>query len=438
MGSKFRYTLVLPLIISSVGYLSMAYFLPRTDFFSSFGVYSLLFACYIYILNKQQDIKDFSVLLYSAILFRLIFLFSVPALSDDFNRFFWDGNLMHEGINPYTYLPSDLIETFSSNSEMSTYYSAMNSQNYYSVYPPFSQLSFYLATFFTKESLFSPLVVYRILILLCEIAMLPSIFWLLNKLNKSRSLVFIYLLNPLIILEFTGNLHGEVFVIFALLLSIRFLFQEKYIWSAMLFGTAISIKLLPLIFLPILVRYTGMKKGIWFSLISFSVLIVSFLPFIDDTFIDHIRNSVGLYYNSFEFNSSIGNAVRYGFKFFTGSYHHSYVTEVLGWLTLSVILIISFKYLPRNPMTLFKRMSIILLIYLLFAMSIHPWYITPLIAFAIFIPIHYGIVWSFLIFLTYITYSTVPYQQNLYMITLEYALLLGLFLYYKRRRIEFI
>jgi hypothetical protein len=41
----------------------------------------------------------------------LLLLFAVPALSDDFYRFVWDGRLLFNGINPYTILPADFINS---------------------------------------------------------------------------------------------------------------------------------------------------------------------------------------------------------------------------------------------------------------------------------------------------------------------------------------
>jgi hypothetical protein len=47
----------------------------------------------------------------AALLFRLLLLFAVPALSDDFYRFLWDGRLSLEGINPFLYTPRQLIQS---------------------------------------------------------------------------------------------------------------------------------------------------------------------------------------------------------------------------------------------------------------------------------------------------------------------------------------
>ncbi len=44
-----------------------------------------------------------------ALVFRLIFLFATPNLSQDFYRFIWDGRMILEGLNPYLHLPQTFI-----------------------------------------------------------------------------------------------------------------------------------------------------------------------------------------------------------------------------------------------------------------------------------------------------------------------------------------
>ena len=43
------------------------------------------------------------------LVFRLIILISTPNLSQDFYRFFWDGQLILNGFNPYLNTPNQII-----------------------------------------------------------------------------------------------------------------------------------------------------------------------------------------------------------------------------------------------------------------------------------------------------------------------------------------
>jgi Ca2+/Na+ antiporter len=72
----------------------------------------------------------------------------------------------------------------------------------------------------------------------------------------------------------------------------------------------------------------------------------------------------------------------------------------------------------------------ILLIYLGFAAVIHPWYLTPLVALSVFIRYRFILLWSALVPLSYLTYRTVPYSENLWIIALEYCIVL-VYLFYE-------
>ena len=70
----------------SIGlYAQIAYFTDRTETDILLGSYTLLFIIFL-VLTKS--ILSFNFLLGFGILFRMIFLFSTPQLSDDFYRFF--------------------------------------------------------------------------------------------------------------------------------------------------------------------------------------------------------------------------------------------------------------------------------------------------------------------------------------------------------------
>src|SRR5690606_1859167 len=96
--------------------------------------------------------------------------------------------------------------------------------------------------------------------------------WLMSQLLKQFGLpkknILLYALNPLVILELTGNLHHESILIFFVLLSVYLILQQKIWLAAVLFSFAIGIKLIPLIFLPILVRRLEWKKAILFSIVT--------------------------------------------------------------------------------------------------------------------------------------------------------------------------
>ncbi len=136
------------------------------------------------------------------VFFRLLLLFAVPALSDDFYRFVWDGRLLINGINPYTILPADFVQSIDFQRVIGDkiIFEKLNSPNYYTVYPPLNQLIFAASAALSQGSLFGNVIALRIFILLAEISLL--LILMKKKYNDKFNL---YAFNPLIIIELTGQ-----------------------------------------------------------------------------------------------------------------------------------------------------------------------------------------------------------------------------------------
>ena len=66
-------------------------------------------------------------------------------------------------------------------------------------------------------------------------------------LKKEEHLIWLYALNPFIILEFSGNVHFEGVMIFFILLALYYLLKNQWIASAAFLGVAVQVKLIPLI-----------------------------------------------------------------------------------------------------------------------------------------------------------------------------------------------
>jgi len=93
--------------ISSLFYFLTAYFLDRTNFNQLITQYLILFVIFWYLVTKEKN--NFTLLVATAIVFRLVFIVAIPNLSQDFYRFIWDGRMSLEGLNPYLYLPETFI-----------------------------------------------------------------------------------------------------------------------------------------------------------------------------------------------------------------------------------------------------------------------------------------------------------------------------------------
>jgi len=66
-----------------------------------------------------------------------------------------------------------------------------------------------------------------------------------------------------------------------------------------------------------------------------------------------------------------------------------------------------------------------LTVYFLLANIVHPWYITPLVAFAVIAQPKYAIIWSWLIVLSYYAYSNEDFSESMILVVVEYLAVFG-------------
>ncbi len=412
----------------------LTYGLDRSQTLPLLICYAVLFGLYIWIYKKETNV---SFWLMSAIVIRGSLLLTFPNLSDDFYRFIWDGRLWAAGQHPFAALPGEFLsQNISGVTE--ALFEKLNSKEHFTIYPPLAQFVFWLSVKIFPDSIQGSVVVMRILVLLVEIGSILLIIRLLDRSHQPKKNVLLYALNPLIILELTGNLHFEAFVIFFLLLSIWLLTSDKVIPAAISFALAVSAKLIPLIFLPVMLAVLGWRKALVFYTVTGLGILILFIPMYDEQVLSGFFQSVNLYFQKFEFNAFLYYLVReYGF------WKVGYNTiQATGWKlgVVSGILILAYslfwgirkgkdqssestsKALPYQiDRGLFNAFIIILTIYLVLSTTVHPWYITPLIAFSAITRFRFIMFWSGLIFLTYAGYSHDGYSENLWITTLEYV-----------------
>jgi len=420
-GLSSRYDKTLILIVSSLsvaGYLYIGYFIPRYHTFELISAYVALFACYL-ILYFYLNSREGEVWIVLAVLFRLVLLFSIPALSDDFYRFSWDGRLLAAGFNPYVHVPDFYMDSqFAIHGIDISLYKNLNFTAYHSMYPPVAQFTGWLGALLDSNSIFWGVFIQRLFIVLAEIGSILIMRKLAASLNIKSGQVILYALNPLVILELTGNLHHEAFVIFFLMLSILWIKKRPQ------FGMIEEEKLSD-------TQKDCLEKIDTVSLrLSHMVdkILVLFLPFINSQLINGFLSSGSLYFQKFEFNASIYYLVREVGFWYKGYNIIQTAGPRLGMLVLVLIILFSwYAWKRRMPEPL--AFMWVLVIYVVFATTLHPWYILPILAFSVFTRYKFPVVWSLMIFFTYSGYSANAYSENPLVIAIEYLVVYGVMLY---------
>lgn len=409
--------------------ISYTIYIPsQSDFIQIIIPYSIAFGLY---LNLAHGIRDHQVklILIAAVIIRGIAVFAFPNLSDDLFRFLWDANLVLEGSNPYAYLPTEVVSETNQ-----AVFEKLNSQQYFSPYPPLSQAVYSIAAFLSSSELASFSFIVKMFTFLSELGSLAIIYKLLQRLQLPIKRIALYALNPLIIIELVGNLHFEAFMILFVLLSIYLLDKDKIIGSALSLFMAIAAKLLPLMFIPFYIKKVAWKKTITFLSILSVCLLVIFSPIWMVILEGNFLNSLDLYFRKFEFNASIYYVLRYFGYLFSGWNMIATIGPLLGITALCSICYLWYRYTELQGVSAFIHMLLFsFTIYLALATTVHPWYLSLPIALSVFTSFRYTIFWSGLIFMTYYNYSVEPYHENLWIVALEYLVVFSILVFELQR-----
>ena len=448
-SNKNRVTILL-IAVTILLYFFFGYNLERTQFFKFIILYVVLFSTYFYFIKRNAN--NFQFLLGISILFRLVFLFSIPNLSQDFYRFIWDGRMLLEGLNPYLSLPETFINqhSFPVNQAIDLY-AGMGELNgsHYTNYPPINQLCFLIAAIFANKSIIGSVVIMRLLIIFADVGILYFGKKILVHLKLPVHTIFWYILNPFIIIEMTGNLHFEPVMLFFLVWAIYLLFKNKWVWAAVLIACSITVKLIPFLFLPLFFQWfvkkkviankmkqsphndekkpkiTGFLKLIAFYTIVIATTITLFLPFYSSELIQNYSNSVGLWFRNFEFNASFYYVFReIGYQF-RGYNEIAIIGKIIPILTILFVGYITFFRKNSTPKQLITALLFGLSFYYFTTTTMHPWYLATLILLSVFTKYRFPIIWSMVIVLSYSAYSNEVYKENLILISLEYIVVYG-------------
>lgn len=405
-------------------------FIPRSNTLILFSYFALLFGAYFYFFRtKDFTEKDLTNTLRLGLLYRVACLFWLPNLSDDYFRFLWDGIVSHASINPFNYTPTEAAD------QIKLWHHwilpNLNSEHYYSVYPPVNQAIFYIATYFNTNV---AVIVMKLFILAAEYGTVKLLISLLKRRNMSPMKAMLYFLNPLVIIELTGNLHFEAIMIFFLVLAIYLLVTKRAYLAGVACGLAVLTKVIPLLFLPFFIKRLGWKKNLqFFSVIGITVIGISAFYF-NLTQLHNFYTSIQLYFGNFQFNASIYQWLRSLGQLFLSGEVMSKLSSFLSIVVIIIIVVWVFKEKKAEMSNLFSTLLLALTLHLSLATTVHPWYITTGVALAVFTNYRYILVWSALAVLSYATYINEPIYQELFWVNaIEYIIVWGLFIFeYKK------
>ena len=204
---------------------------------ASFG---LAFAAYLIALSASRGVSRRGLLacLGAAFIWRVVLVAAPPLLSNDINRYVWEGRVQVHGGNPYRW--SDRPESPRWSPLRDEVYEGLNHKDYTAVYPPL----FVLATraVVAVHDSFTAMKAFLVLSELLTLGLLARLL-LHRRLPLERLLVLAW--SPLALVEIAGSGHNEAFGMLWLAMALLALDLDRPLVSALAAGAGFLSKYLP-------------------------------------------------------------------------------------------------------------------------------------------------------------------------------------------------
>lgn len=419
---------ILLTLLSLIFYGVFAYDLNRSDSIKLISLTGALTLFYVKLLQFEKF--NFTYLAAVGVLFRLVFWCATPNLSPDYFRFIWDGQLLLHGTNPYLFTPDQLMDEAGSLFPLAErLYSGMTdlSAQHYSNYPPINQYFFALAAALGGSTLIANIIALRAITLLADIGILLVGRQLLLQFNKSPHLIFWYFLNPMIIIELTGNLHFEGVMILFFMIGFLMLNTRRLFLGALFFSLSIGTKLVPLLFLPLLLPRLGLLRSSLFYLSLLACLIVGGFPLFTTDVLPNYLNTLGLWFSNFEFNAGFYNLSQQLAHYLdipSWRFIRQY-GALTPWITAGSALLLSLHPKMRQSRYWFNGALGALTVYYALAAVLHPWYLAFPLLLCLFTRWRFPLWWSVLVLVSYTAYGTSEVQERTIWLLIEYITVFG-------------
>jgi alpha-1,6-mannosyltransferase len=203
-----------------------------------------------------------------AALLRLAVLLAPPYLSDDINRYVWDGRVEAAGINPYRYVPAD---PHLAALRDQTIFPNINRSDYApTIYPPVAEYVFFVGT-----RLGQSLTAMKATMVAFELLGVLLLLWLLRDLRLPRERILIYVWHPLPLWEFAGSGHVDAAVVTLVALALWARRREAAWLTGCALAAAALVKFFPAVLFPALYRRWDWKM----PLAAAATVIIAYLPF---------------------------------------------------------------------------------------------------------------------------------------------------------------
>ncbi|MBI3670738.1 MAG: DUF2029 domain-containing protein [Acidobacteria bacterium] len=207
--------------------------------------------------HSRASRAAFWLVLAGALLFRLTLAPLEPTLSDDIQRYRWEGAVQQAGWNPYAVTPADPRLEPRRRSLGPGRWVAMPAREIPTIYPPVSELIFRL----TWRVLPGP-VGFKLPFVLADLLVVALLAGWIRSSGGTAFHLAIYAWNPLVVVEFAGSAHNDVLAL-ALVVAALLIIRRYKAMSTLLLTAAALAKAFPAVLFPLWLRRTSWRNALW-------------------------------------------------------------------------------------------------------------------------------------------------------------------------------
>ncbi len=352
----------------------------------------LLAVCQIHTDETEITLSP-AFIVFLAAVFRSMFLWRIPELSDDIYRYLFDGLMMVTGSNPYLDSPSNIG---AATPQMAELIPLINHANMTTIYPPAAQVVFAVGILFSRILDLGSLVGMKLFLVILDLVSCTIIIKILMIFKLSKNRAVLYAWHPLPVIEIGASGHIDAAAVFFLIIAVGLLILiypenrqgrarcdfNKYlslVLAGIFMAFAILTKWFPLVFMPglWLTVKPGLRRYLVFGCFTAAgVLIWPFLP----EFVNGLK-TLNTYLQNWEFSGFAFRQLRQWIgngevvRLILGSGLFFLIAGLTVWQRLQ----------KTNFLQMFKVFYIISFAYLVITPTMHPWYALYMVFFLPFV-----------------------------------------------------
>ncbi|MCG6925712.1 MAG: glycosyltransferase 87 family protein [Acidobacteria bacterium] len=235
------------------------------------ALYGAAFVAYLVALVASRGLSRRGLLLALgvALVWRAA-LVVAPPFNDDINRYVWEGRIQQHGGNPFKWSDRPTMERWAPLRD--EVWDGMNHRHMPAIYPPLFQLAAWGVT-----SVHDSVTAMKVFLVLCEIATLGLLAWVLRRRHRPAERLLIMAWSPLALVEVAGAGHNDAFAVMWLVAGLLALELDRPLLSALAVGAGSMAKILP----GVVAVAWARRYRPWHVLAALSVIAVCVWPYLD-------------------------------------------------------------------------------------------------------------------------------------------------------------